>query len=90
VQDKNGLDGQNNPNPQSLFGAHMVVLEHQVTKKLYDPSYGNVYGDLVALEIAAIYGYSAFDVNNKTNMPIRKMDPKNPGLQFTPDNVLPP
>jgi hypothetical protein len=40
VKDEEGIPGQGNPNPASVFGKHMVV---QLGNEWFDPSYGKRY-----------------------------------------------
>jgi hypothetical protein len=51
VTDQNGIAGQGNPNPASLFGNHQVVLDGQY----YDPSYGQKFASLKDIDDNALY-----------------------------------
>ena len=53
VTDQNGIPGQGNPNPASLFGNHQVVIDGQY----YDPSYGKKFASLKDIDDNAIDGY---------------------------------
>ena len=53
VTDQNGIAGQGNPNPASLFGNHQVVLDGQY----YDPSYGQKFASLKDIDDNAIEAY---------------------------------
>ncbi len=49
-----GVPGQNNNNPLSIFKAHCLVFYNN---KYYDPSYGVIYNDIADIEARAIDGY---------------------------------
>ncbi len=53
VTDQNGIPGQGNPNPASLFGNHQVVIDGQY----YDPSYGKKFASLKDIDDNTIDGY---------------------------------
>ncbi|MCL1857231.1 MAG: hypothetical protein FWF84_06315, partial [Kiritimatiellaeota bacterium] len=53
-----GISGQNVAKPAALFSNHFVAhITVNGTRKLYDPSYGRVYSDLLHVENSIIGGY---------------------------------
>lgn len=95
VEDKDGLAGQNQPNPPSIFKIHVVMVQHQDSKIVFDPSYGTSYPDTMnapaidAIEAAAIWGYGLIDPTDVQQQKyfMRKRDPNQNGVkfgQFTP------
>lgn len=78
VTDDNGIPGQGNPNPASLFNNHQVVMSGEY----YDPSYGVKRATLADIDSNAIAGFYKFaqiplneaDYNLDLNQDGDKMD----------------
>jgi hypothetical protein len=84
VKDEEGIPGQGNPNPASVFGKHMVV---QLGGEWFDPSYGMRYKDepgkplTQQFDDAAIAGYITYYVKVGP-LETAKARPNPPGNQI--------
>ena len=58
VTDEDGIAGQGNSNPASLFNNHQVMVSGQY----YDPSYGKIYASLEEIDSNSIAGFYKLDV----------------------------
>lgn len=59
VEDKAGIAGQNNENPASLFGDHVIAfVQEPGTNKYYDPCYGMTYESSADIEAKVIDFYT--------------------------------
>lgn len=65
VTDDNGVAGQGNSNPASLFNNHQVM----VSGEYYDPSYGVKRASLAEIDDNAIAGFYIFD-----QIPLNEVD----------------
>lgn len=67
LKDEQGVAGQGNANPHSLFANHVVAqLTVGGVTMLYDPSYGIIYSGVAALDLDSIAYYGkAVPVKNK-------------------------
>lgn len=76
ISDEDGLAGQNNANPSSLFNNHSLVV---VGTQFWDPSYGAIYsGDklessLLEFQKSAVFGFYQLVLlpNNRLEMRVK-------------------
>jgi hypothetical protein len=70
VNEANGIPGQGNPNPASMFNNHQVVISGEY----YDPSYGVKYQSLDDIDDTAIAGYYLGPVLYPVDEPVVDLD----------------